>query len=57
MPADNALLAAGAGVAFCGPAAYLIGPWLMRRIPEPTLEEGEVKIPYAGLAGRRADIV
>ncbi|MEI8410009.1 MULTISPECIES: A24 family peptidase [unclassified Kribbella] len=54
MPADNALLAAGAGVAFCGPAAYLIGPWLMRRIPEPTLEEGEVKIPYADLAGRRA---
>ncbi|MFG1819902.1 prepilin peptidase [Kribbella sp. NPDC049174] len=54
MPADNALLAAGAGVAFCGPAAYLLGPWLMRRIPEPTLEEGEVKIPYADLAGRRA---
>jgi leader peptidase (prepilin peptidase)/N-methyltransferase len=54
VPADNALLAAGVGVAFCGPAAYLIGPWLMRRIPEPTLEEGEVKIPYADLAGRRA---
>ena len=54
MPADNALLAAGAGVAFCGPAAYVLGPWLMRRIPEPTLEEGEVKIPYADLAGRRA---
>ncbi|TCO32627.1 leader peptidase (prepilin peptidase)/N-methyltransferase [Kribbella steppae] len=54
MPADNALLAAGAGVVFCGPAAYLIGPWLMRRIPEPTLEEGEVKIPYADLASRRA---
>jgi leader peptidase (prepilin peptidase)/N-methyltransferase len=54
VPADNALLAAGAGVAFCGPAAYLIGPWLMRRLPEPTLEEGEVKIPYADLAGRRA---
>ncbi|MFI6674783.1 prepilin peptidase [Kribbella sp. NPDC050470] len=54
MPAENALLAAGAGVAFCGPAAYLLGPWLMRRIPEPTLEEGETKIPYADLAGRRA---
>ena len=54
MPVDNALLAAGAGVVFCGPAAYLLGPWLMRRIPEPTLEEGEVKIPYADLAGPRA---
>jgi len=54
VPVDNALLAAGAGVVFCGPAAYLLGPWLMRRIPEPTLEEGEVKIPYADLAGPRA---
>ncbi|WP_433159145.1 prepilin peptidase [Kribbella sp. CA-247076] len=54
MPADNALLAAGAGVAFCGPAAYLLGPWLMRRIPEPSLEEGETKVPYADLAGPRA---
>jgi leader peptidase (prepilin peptidase)/N-methyltransferase len=54
VPADNALLAAGAGVAFCGPAAYLLGPWLMRHIPEPSLEEGETKIPYADLAGRRA---
>lgn len=54
MPAENALLAAGAGVAFCGPAAYLLGPWLMRRIPEPTLEDGETKIAYADLAGRRA---
>jgi leader peptidase (prepilin peptidase)/N-methyltransferase len=54
VPADNALLAAGVGVAFCGPAAYLLGPWLMRRIPEPLLEEGETKIPYADLAGRRA---
>ncbi|MGW1344996.1 prepilin peptidase [Kribbella sp. NPDC002412] len=54
MPAENAMLAAGAGVVFCGPAAYLLGPWLMRRIPEPTLEEGETKIPYADLAGRRA---
>ncbi len=54
MPADNALLAAGVGVAFCGPAAYLLGPWLMQRIPEPLLEEGETKIAYADLAGRRA---
>jgi leader peptidase (prepilin peptidase) / N-methyltransferase len=54
VPADNALLAAGVGVAFCGPAAYLLGPWLMRRIPEPVLEEGETKLPYADLAGRRA---
>jgi leader peptidase (prepilin peptidase)/N-methyltransferase len=54
VPADNALLAAGVGVAFCGPAAYLLGPWLMRRIPEPLLEEGETKVPYADLAGQRA---
>jgi leader peptidase (prepilin peptidase) / N-methyltransferase len=54
VPADNALLAAGVGVAFCGPAAYALGPWLMRRIPEPLLEEGETKTPYADLAGRRA---
>jgi leader peptidase (prepilin peptidase)/N-methyltransferase len=54
VPADNSLLAAGAGVVLCGPAAYLLGPLLMRRIPEPLLEEGETKIPYAELAGRRA---
>jgi leader peptidase (prepilin peptidase)/N-methyltransferase len=56
VPADNALLAAGAGVALCGPAAYLLGPWLMRRIPEPSLEEGETKIPYADLAGPRSAV-
>ena len=54
MPADNALLAAGIGVILCGPAAYVLGPWLMRNIPEPVLEEGETKVPYAALAGRRA---
>lgn len=54
MPADNALLAAGAGVVLCGPAAFVLGPWLMRRIPEPLLEEGDTKIPYADLAGPRA---
>lgn len=54
MPADNALLAAGAGVVLCGPAAFFLGPWLMRRIPEPVLDEGETKIPYSALAGRRA---
>ncbi|HEY4568288.1 MAG TPA: A24 family peptidase [Kribbella sp.] len=54
MPADNGLLAAGIGVVVCGPAAFVIGPWLMRRIPEPVLDEGETKIPYAALAGRRA---
>ncbi|HEU4945909.1 MAG TPA: prepilin peptidase, partial [Kribbella sp.] len=54
MPADNASLAAAAGVVFCGPAAYLLGPWLMRRVPEPELDVGETKIPYAELAGRRA---
>lgn len=54
MPADNALLAAGAGVVLCGPAAFVLGPWLLRRIPEPLLEEGDTKIPYADLAGPRA---
>jgi leader peptidase (prepilin peptidase) / N-methyltransferase len=53
MPADNSSLAAAAGVVVCGPAAYLLGPWLMRRIPEPVLDEGETKIPYAELASRR----
>ncbi|WP_232828142.1 prepilin peptidase [Kribbella monticola] len=52
MSAENALLAAGAGVVLCGPAAFLLGPWLMRRIPEPVLDEGETKTPYAELAGR-----
>ncbi|GAA3101664.1 leader peptidase (prepilin peptidase)/N-methyltransferase [Kribbella aluminosa] len=54
MPAENALLAAGIGAVVCGPAAYALGPWLMRRIPEPVLEEGESKTSYASLAGRRA---
>ncbi|WP_406053332.1 prepilin peptidase [Kribbella sp. NBC_00889] len=54
MPADNALLAAGAGVVLCGPAAFVLGPWLLRRIPEPLLEEGDTKIPYADLAGPQA---
>jgi leader peptidase (prepilin peptidase)/N-methyltransferase len=54
VPADNALLAAGIGVVLCGPAASVVGPWLMRRIPEPVLEEGETKVLYAALAGRRA---
>ncbi|MDX2970254.1 A24 family peptidase [Kribbella solani] len=51
MPA-NELLAAGIGVAGCGPAAAVLGPWLLRRIPEPVLDEGETKVPYASLAGR-----
>ena len=54
MPADNALTAAGIGVVFCGVAAYAVGPWLLRRIPEPVLEEGETKTSYAALAGRRS---
>lgn len=52
MPADNALLAAGAGVVLCGTAAFTLGPLVMRRIPEPVLEEGDTKIPYAELAGQ-----
>jgi leader peptidase (prepilin peptidase) / N-methyltransferase len=54
VPAENALLAAGIGAVVCGPAAYVLGPWLMRRIPEPVLDEGESKTPYASLAGPRA---
>jgi leader peptidase (prepilin peptidase)/N-methyltransferase len=54
VPADHALLAASAGVVLCGLAAYLLGPWLLRRIPEPILEEGETKPLYAELAGPRA---
>src|SRR5688572_6101694 len=42
--------------AVCGVAAYLLGPWLFRRIPEPVLDEGETKIQYAALAGRRAAV-
>ncbi|MEV6415976.1 A24 family peptidase [Kribbella sp. NPDC051718] len=52
MPADNALLAAGAGVVLCGAAAFRLGPLIMRRIPEPILEDGDTKIPYAELAGQ-----
>jgi leader peptidase (prepilin peptidase) / N-methyltransferase len=54
VPADNALLAAGIGVIACGAVASVLGPWLMRRIPEPELDEGETKVSYASLAGRRA---
>ena len=38
----------------CGLAAYGVGPWLLRRIPEPALEEGDTKTPYKELAGTRA---
>ncbi|GAA1122602.1 hypothetical protein GCM10009630_20560 [Kribbella jejuensis] len=48
------MLAAGIGVVVCGPAAYVLGPWLLRRIPEPVLDEGETKTLYVSLAGARA---
>lgn len=48
------VLAAGIGVVVCGSVAYVLGPWLLRRIPEPVLDEGETKTLYASLAGRRA---
>ncbi|GAA3582245.1 A24 family peptidase [Kribbella ginsengisoli] len=51
MPADNALLAAGAGFVLCGAAAFTLGPLVMRRLPEPILEDGDTKIRYAELAG------
>ncbi|MEU8223972.1 A24 family peptidase [Kribbella sp. NPDC048915] len=56
MPADNALLAAGIGAVGCGAVAAVLGPWLMRRIPEPELDEGETKVPYASLASPRATL-
>lgn len=40
----------------CGVAAYLLGPWLLRHIPEPELEEDQTKPLYVSLAGRRAAI-
>jgi leader peptidase (prepilin peptidase)/N-methyltransferase len=43
-----------AAAVVCGVAAYMAGPWLLRRIPEPTLAEGVTKTPYARLATRRA---
>ncbi|HYU83865.1 MAG TPA: A24 family peptidase [Kribbellaceae bacterium] len=43
-----------AAAAACGTAAYVLGPWLLRRIPEPKLAEGVTKTPYAQLATRRA---
>jgi leader peptidase (prepilin peptidase)/N-methyltransferase len=52
VPADNALLAAGAGVVLCGAAAFTLGPLVIRRLPEPILEEGDSKIPYAELVGQ-----
>ena len=40
----------------CGVAAYLLGPWLLERIPEPELEKDQTKPLYVSLAGRRAAI-
>jgi leader peptidase (prepilin peptidase)/N-methyltransferase len=40
----------------CGVAAYLLGPWLLARIPEPELEKDQTKPLYVSLAGRRAAI-
>jgi leader peptidase (prepilin peptidase)/N-methyltransferase len=52
--ADDGVLAAVIAVLVCGPAAYILGPWLLRRIPEPVLDEGDSKVLYASLAGPRA---
>lgn len=40
----------------CGLAAYVLGPWLLRRIPEPKLDDGDTKVLYKTLAGRRAAV-
>jgi leader peptidase (prepilin peptidase)/N-methyltransferase len=47
-------VAAAVGVVLCGVAAFSLGPWMLRRIPEPELDEGQTKVLYAELAGRRA---
>lgn len=52
---DDLLVALGAAV-LCGGAAYFLGPWLFKRIPEPELDEGETKLPYRALATRRTAI-
>ncbi|HET6297971.1 MAG TPA: A24 family peptidase [Kribbella sp.] len=57
MSGANAWIAAGTGVVLCGPAAFLLAPWVLRRIPEPELDEDQPKkIPYAELATRRASL-
>lgn len=48
------MAAAAVGVVLCGVAAFVLGPWLLRRIPEPELDEGQTKVLYAELAGRQA---
>jgi leader peptidase (prepilin peptidase) / N-methyltransferase len=53
--AVSVVLVVGAAL-LCGLSAYLLGPWLLRRIPEPELEEGQTKPLYVTLAGRRAAI-
>jgi leader peptidase (prepilin peptidase)/N-methyltransferase len=50
------LIAGVVALVVCAPAAYVLGPWLLRRIPEPILEEGQTKPLYAELATRRAAI-
>jgi len=46
----TALVTASSLVVVCGVAAGLLAPWLLRRTPEPQLEPGEEKAPYATLA-------
>jgi leader peptidase (prepilin peptidase)/N-methyltransferase len=50
------LIAGVVAMVVCAPTAYVLGPWLLRRIPEPILEEDQTKPLYAELATRRAAI-
>jgi leader peptidase (prepilin peptidase)/N-methyltransferase len=54
VPADHALLAAGAGVVLCGSAAYALAPWILRRLPEPE-PEVEPEPEAVGELGAAAD--
>ncbi|TWD84845.1 leader peptidase (prepilin peptidase)/N-methyltransferase [Kribbella amoyensis] len=54
MSGASDVVAGGIGLVLCGAAAFVLAPWVLRRIPEPVLEEGQTKTPYAELATRRA---
>ncbi|GAA1522932.1 A24 family peptidase [Kribbella lupini] len=50
------LIAGVVAALICAVAAYGLGPWLLRRIPEPILDERQTKLLYAELATPRAAV-
>ncbi|ADB33401.1 peptidase A24A prepilin type IV [Kribbella flavida DSM 17836] len=54
MPGLEPVITGVAAAIVCAPAAYVFGPWLLRRIPEPILDEDQTKLRYADLATPRA---